>query len=309
MIPDFQTVMRPLLELGSDGQPHVLVEAITTLADQFALLPEEREELLPSGKQRRFENRVRWARTYLGKAGLLTAPSRGVFQITERGLQLLKDAPGPLRISQFEQYPEFVEFRNTTRISTGATSTDRPETPEESLETNYESLRAALAEDLLQRVKLASPQFFEELVVDLLVAMGYGGSRRDAGRAVGRSGDDGIDGIINEDKLGLDVVYIQAKRWQSVVGRPVVQAFAGSLEGQRARKGVLITTSHFTPDAREYVERIEKRIVLVDGERLAQLMIDHDIGVADIATYRIQQVDLDYFPESVTNEQPPGEPT
>jgi restriction system protein len=167
MIPDYQAVMRPLLELGSDGQPHVLVETIKRLADQFNLSPEEREELLPSGKQRRFENRVRWARTYLGKAGLLAAPSRGVFQITQRGLELLRSTSGPLNITQFEQYPEFVEFKNTTRIKTGAASVDKPETPEESLETNYESLRAALAEDLLQRVKLASPQFFEELVVDL----------------------------------------------------------------------------------------------------------------------------------------------
>jgi len=308
MIPDYQAVMPPLLEFGGDGAPHVLVDTINALADRFELSPEEREELLPSGKQRRFENRVRWARTYLGKAGLLEASARGVFKVTSRGLDLLRTTSGPLNVGHLEQYPEFIEFKNTTRVKAGAPSADRPETPEESLETNYESLRAALSEDLLQRVKLASPQFFEELVVDLLVAMGYGGSRRDAGRAVGRSGDDGIDGIINEDKLGLDVVYIQAKRWQGPVGRPVVQAFAGSLEGHRARKGVLITTSQFTPDAREYVERIEKKIVLVDGERLAQLMIDHDIGVADIATYRIKRVDLDYFPEAVQKRPTVGEP-
>lgn len=303
MIPDYQAIMRPLLELASDGQGHVLVDVIRTLSDKFELTEDEREELLPSGKQRRFENRVRWARTYLGKAGLLDAPSRGVLRITARGIELLGETTGPINVTHLERYPEFIEFKTTTRSPAGSVAADRTETPEESLESNYLSLREALAEELLQRVKLASPQFFEELVVDLLVAMGYGGSRRDAGKAVGRSGDEGIDGIINEDKLGLDVVYIQAKRWQGPVGRPLVQAFAGSLEGHRARKGVLLTTSYFTPDAKEYVERIEKKIVLVDGERLAQLMIDHDIGVADIATYRIKRIDLDYFPESVLTEE------
>jgi restriction system protein len=297
MIPDFQTVMRPLLELASDGQTHVLTDAFASLATHFQLSEDEREELLPSGKQRRFENRVRWARTYLGKAGLLEAPRRGELRITERGRDLLREVPDAINVGHLERYPEYVEFKNTTRATTEASSNDRSETPEESLETNFQTLRNSLADDVLQRVKSASPQFFEELVVDLLVAMGYGGSRRDAGKAVGRSGDDGIDGIINEDKLGLDVVYLQAKRWQGPVGRPVVQAFAGSLEGHRARKGVLITTSHFTPDATEYVDRIEKKIVLLDGARLAQLMIDHDIGVADVATYKIKRVDLDYFPE------------
>jgi restriction system protein len=299
MIPDFQTVMRPLLQLASDGQIHVLTDAFSELAEHFHLTTEEQEELLPSGKQRRFENRVRWARTYLGKAGLLEAPRRGEFRITNRGLELLREVPGAINVGHLERFSEYIEFKNTTRSNTGTSSADRADTPEESLETNFQTLRNALADDLLQRVRAASPQFFEQLVVDLLVAMGYGGSRRDAGKAVGRSGDDGIDGIINEDKLGLDVVYLQAKRWQGPVGRPVVQAFAGSLEGHRARKGVLITTSHFTPDATEYVERIEKRIVLLDGERLAQLMIDHDIGVADVATYKIKRVDLDYFPETV----------
>lgn len=299
MIPDYQAMLRPILELSRDGTPHTLTEAIDILADQFQLSTDEREELLPSGKQRRFANRVGWARTYLRKAGLLDAPSRGIFVITERGRALLGDVQGPITNLHLEQYPEFLEFKTTTRSVAVGGAGDRSETPEESLESNYLSLRDALAEDLLQRVKSASPQFFEQLVVDLLVAMGYGGSRRDAGRAVGRSGDDGIDGIINEDKLGLDVVYIQAKRWEASVGRPQVQAFAGSLEGHRARKGVLITTSHFTPDAAEYVGRIEKKIVLIDGERLAQLMIDHDIGVADVATYRIKRVDLDYFPESL----------
>ncbi len=170
-------------------------------------------------------------------------------------------------------------------------------TPSELLESSYQGLRQALADELLERIEKASPRFFERLVVDLLVAMGYGGSRADAGQAVGRSGDDGIDGIIKEDRLGLDFVYVQAKRWDQAVSRPLVQAFAGSLEGQRARKGVFITTSRFTREAEEYVTRIEKRIVLVDGERLAQLMIDHGVGVADVASYHVKRVDLDYFDE------------
>jgi restriction system protein len=174
---------------------------------------------------------------------------------------------------------------------------DPGQTPEETLETAYLRLRSALAQELLERIKVSSPKFFERLVVDLLVSMGYGGSRRDAGEAVGQSGDAGIDGIIKEDKLGLDVVYIQAKRWEGVVGRPVVQAFAGSLEGQRARKGVLITTSKFSPDAHTYVGIIEKKIVLIDGEQLAELMIDHDVGVNEVAQYAVKRVDLDYFEE------------
>ena len=307
MIPDYQAVMRPLLELVDDGRTHGLLDVVSILGEQFQLTPAEREEMLPSGKQRRFENRVRWARFHLGKAALLEAPPRGEFRITERGRDLLRDAVGPLTVAHLEQFPEYLEFKKVTRPAVGTMTADRAETPEESIETNYQSLRAALADDLLQRVMTASPQFFEELVVDLLVAMGYGGSRSDAGKAVGRSGDDGIDGIINEDKLGLDVVYIQAKRWQGPVGRPVVQAFAGSLEGHRARKGVLITTSHFTGEAEEYVRRIEKRIVLINGARLADLMIGHDIGVADVETYRIKRVDLDYFPEDVRQRDVPGE--
>ncbi len=294
-VPDFQTIMLPLVMLASDGRERPLVEAFNGLADRFNLTTEEREELLPSGRQRRFENRVRWARSYLTKAGLLESPRRGSFKITSRGQDVLRENPSSINIHYLDRFPEFVEFRTATRDATPVATGDA-ETPEELIESSFSRLRASLADDLLQRAKTASPQFFEELVVELLVAMGYGGSRRDAGRAVGRSGDGGIDGIINEDKLGLDVVYLQAKRWQGPVGRPVVQAFAGSLEGHRARKGVLITTSYFTPDALEYVQRIEKKIVLIDGEKLAELMIDYDIGVTRVDTYELKQVNHDYFP-------------
>jgi len=298
-IPSYEEFMKPLLRLAEDGAEHTAREAYNSLAEHFRLSPDEREHLLPSGRQRTFENRIGWARTYLAKAGLLESPSRGMFRLTPRGREVLQENPSEITSSYLRRFAEFVEFKSLAQQPADATS-DSLATPEEALENSYVSLRAALGDELLQRVKACSPQFFEKLVVDLLVAMGYGGSRRDAGSAVGRSGDGGIDGIIKEDPLGLDVVYIQAKRWEAGVGRPVVQAFAGSLEGHRARKGVLITTSHFTQDAKDYVDRIEKRIVLVGGQELAELMIDHQVGVTDVATYPVKRVDLDYFPDEST---------
>ncbi len=197
-----------------------------------------------------------------------------------------------------KQFPEFLEFQKGTRSSQKEEEIeDAQRTPFETLEVAYQDLRRALAQDVLDRVKRCSLKFFEKLVVDLLVAIGYGGSKKDAGQAVGRCGDDGVDGIIKEDKLGLDVVYIQAKRWEGTVGRPTVQEFAGSLEGHRARKGVLMTTSRFSQDAKDYVGRIEKKIVLIDGEQLAQLMIDHGIGVTEVVSYAVKRVDSDYFEE------------
>lgn len=301
-VPDYQSFMLPLLKILGDQKEHSLKEIMEKLASEFNLSKEEQKELLPSGRQSKFVNRVGWARTYLKKAGLLKNVSRGNFIITERGLDVLKSNPPAIDVKYLEQFPEFIEFRNATKNENGdskdktmsvAHSTNG--TPEEILESSYQTLRQELANELLERIKKCSPAFFEKLVVDLLVAMGYGGSRSDAGRAIGKSGDEGIDGIINEDKLGLDVVYIQAKRWENTVGRPVVQAFAGSLEGQRARKGVLITTSKFSQEAKDYVKVIEKKIVLIDGERLAQLMIDHDIGVSEQARYIVKRIDIDYF--------------
>jgi len=302
-VPDFQTIMLPLLVLMGDGAEHSLAEVIDVLGDRMGLSAEDKKELLPSESDVKFDNRVRWAAFYLRKAELLERTGRGRIRITERGRQVFGTKPEKINIRFLRQFPEFLDFQRGTRRRVsdddGAESaTDETEaTPEETLEASYLNLRRTLAEELLDRVKKCRPKFFEKLVVDLLVSMGYGGSRKDAGQAIGQSGDEGIDGIIKEDKLGLDVVYLQAKRWEATVGRPVVQAFAGSLEGQRARKGVLITTSQFSQDAKDYVSRIEKKIILIGGEELAQLMIDHGIGVTELRTYSVRKMDLDYFEE------------
>ncbi len=298
--PDFQSLMLPLLQVAGDGREHTNDDIHDLLARSFGVSAEDRKEMLPSGRQSKFENRVGWATTHLRKAGLLEGTGRGRFRITARGADVLRDKPPAIDVRFLNRFPEFVLFRSRTQPKSGPLSqtgdTDR-QTPEETLESSYQEIRDALAQELLDRVKRSSARFLETLVVDLLVSMGYGGSRRDAGQAIGSSGDDGIDGIIKEDKLGLDVVYIQAKRWSDTVGRPTVQGFAGSLEGHRAKKGVLITTARFSDEARDYVERIEKKIVLIDGEELAQLMIDHGVGVTEFATYSVKKVDLDYFGE------------
>lgn len=301
-IPDFQNLMLPMLQLAADGQERRLSDAIEALAQQFQLSEAERAELLPSGIQPKFDNRVGWVRTYLGKALLLESPKRGWFRISERGRAVLAQQPARIDMAFLSQYPEYHAFRSRGRtaensVTATVEANEEVVSPEETLEASYQALRSTLAQELLEKVKQVSPRFFERLVVDLLVAMGYGGSRRDAGKAIGRSGDGGIDGIINEDRLGLDVVYIQAKRWEQTVSRPEVQAFAGSLEGVRARKGVMITTSTFSQQAREYVSRIEKKIVLIDGETLAQYMLDYDIGVTEVSRYVVKKIDLDYFEE------------
>lgn len=301
-IPDYQTLMLPLLRLLADREPHSMRNLADRLSGEFQLSQDERAELLPSGRQTVILNRVSWARTYMAKAGLVESSGRGMVRITDRGIELLSSKPNRVDVHLLMAYPEFVAFR-TREPSPGpipdghGDDNDNGHSPEETFEASYQQLHTALAAELLERITKAPPDFFERLVVDLLVAMGYGGSHGDVVQAFGRSGDDGIDGIIKEDRLGLDFVYVQAKRWANVVGRPVVQGFAGSLEGQRARKGVFITTSTFSKEAHDYVTRIEKRIVLIDGEELASLMIDYGVGVADVATYRIKRVDLDYFSE------------
>jgi restriction system protein len=289
--------------MAGDHQEHPNREAIETMALEFGLTDEERKELLPSGRQPRLDNRVGWALTYMRKAGLLEATGRGKFQITDRGLDVLAKNPSHINMKFLKQFPEYREFKE---VSKPKQKTDDQEeeidqldqTPEEILESSYQNLRSELAQQLLDHIKSLSPQFFEKLVVDLLVAMGYGGSRKEAGERIGRSGDGGIDGIIKEDRLGLDVVCIQAKRWEDTVGRPVVQGFAGSLMGHSAGKGVLITTSNFSKGAREFVETVQQpKIVLINGEELAQLMIDNNIGVTEVASYILKKVDLDYFEE------------
>lgn len=302
-IPDYQTIMLPLLEYSGDNKEHSLREAINHLAKVFNLSQEEQKELLPSGRQATFNNRVGWARTYMKKAGLVKYTRRGYFQITERGLEVLRQRPNKIDnqyLNQFSSFRDFQDRSNTRKEeSTKPVSENSVETatPEEDIEAAYLRVRQELANELIETVKSCSPQFFEQLVVDLLVKMGYGGTRKDAGEAIGTSGDGGIDGIIKEDRLGLDIVYIQAKRWEGTVSRPEIQKFAGALQGLRARKGVFITTSQFSKGAEEYVRLIDSKIVLIDGEVLAQFMIDYGIGVTTIATYELKRIDSDYFLE------------
>ena len=305
-VPGFQQFMLPLLRLSADREEHANANAVETLANEMKLSPGDRAEMLPSGTQTTLYNRVIWSKTYLIKARLLEKSGTGRFRITPRGIEVLQSNPPEVNVKYLSRFPEFAEFKSRTSAQSdgqvvigkaGEIEREQGQTPEEALELSYQALRRTLSVDLLERIKECSPQFFERLVIDLLVSMGYGGSRKDAGQAIGRTGDDGIDGIIKEDKLGLDVVYVQAKRWKDNVGRPTVQAFAGSLEGYSARKGVLITASGFSSDAREYVSRIEKKIVLIDGEQLAQLMIEHGVGVAEVASYTVKRIDSDYFDE------------
>lgn len=299
-IPDFQSIMRPLLQLASDGNEHALSDAREELAGVFQLTEEEKKALLPSGRQATFANRVAWARVYLGQAGALETPRRGHFTITSRGRDLLRNAPERIKIRDLEQFPEFKQFRNSKDHAEEETShhaEEEAQTPEELLETAYLRFRNNIASDLLSRVKGSTAQFFERLVVELLLKMGYGGSRKEAGEAIGKAGDEGIDGIINEDRLGLDVIYIQAKKWEGSVGRPEVQKFVGALHGKRARKGVFITTSSFSADAIEYVARIDPKVVLIDGQQLAELMIDFEVGVTAVSVYQTKKIDSDYFSE------------
>jgi restriction system protein len=295
-VPDFQTLMLPVLDLAADGQVHSTSETIKRLGERFQLTEEDLEELLPSGRQRRFTNRVNWATTHLRKAGLLESAGYGKFRITERGRKVLAAKPERVDMKLLAQFPGYLEFTG------GDSSGSKPvpvtplaeQTPEERIRTTHRELEDGLEQELLDRVLSVTPTYFEQLVVDLLVKMNYGGSE-DAGQRIGRSGDGGIDGTIFQDPLGLDIVYVQAKRWTSSVSRPTVQGFAGSLEGFKATKGVLITTSNFTAEAISYVSQIGKRIVLIDGSALAKLMIKHGLGVTPTATYVLQKVDNSYF--------------
>ena len=300
--------MLPLLRFAGEKKDETSTgEAVEVLAKEFGLTDEDLKKMLPSGIQFTFVNRIGWASTYMKKAGLLEATRRGYYRITSRGQELLKKQPKIINVKLLKQYPEFVELQQLkgTRSGEKASSSDgAPDisaaTPSEALETAYENLRDELIDELLARLKKSSPSFFERAVVELLVKMGYGGSRADAGKAIGRSGDGGIDGIIKEDRLGLDVVYIQAKRWDNnSVGRPDVMQFAGALQAQKATKGIFITTSRFTDDARSYVSQIGSKIVLIDGEQLTNLMIENDVGVSTISLYPVKKIDTDYFDENI----------
>lgn len=302
-VPTYDRCMLPLLQFADDGQEHHIREAIEALSHYFQLTDEDRNERLPSGKKLTFDDRVQWANTYLKKAGLLRSVRRGIFEITPLGLEVLAQNPAHIDRGYLMQFPDFVEFQTVPNHSNshGISSTEvskAEQTPQEILQQSYQDLREQLAHELLDQIMESSPSFFEKLVVDLLLAMGYGGSLGSAGRAVGRTGDGGVDGVINEDKLGFDVIYIQAKRWNfdNVVSRPTVQAFAGTLMGHGVTKGVLITTSRFSRDAIDYAQGIKQlKIILIDGQQLAELMIEHNIGVNPVETYVIKRLDSDYF--------------
>lgn len=304
MIPDYQSLMLPLLKLVSDRQEHKYRDLIENLATEFQVTDEERKELLASGNQAIFDNRVGWAKTYLKKAGLLDSPKRATFVITQIGLDTLKKNLDRVDAKYLRQFPAFLEFQNASRNDNETEEEiiiveTNEQTPEENLDKAYQRIRKSLASEMLNRVVELSPTFFERLVVELLVKMGYGGSIKDAGKAIGKSGDEGIDGTIKEDKLGLDIIYIQAKRWRpgNVVGRPELHKFVGALAGQGAKKGIFITTSNFTKEALEYTPKNETKIVLIDVEQLAQLMIDYNLGCTTQQIYELKKIDSDYFGE------------
>ena len=299
-IPDYQTIMLPLLKFLADNEEHSKHDAVEHLKKVFGLTGEEERLTLPSGKQAVIDNRIGWSRTYLKNAGLIESTRRGFFKITPRGLDVLKENPPVINNNFLQRFPEFLEFRELRKdkVETQPPGENDEMTPQESLEYSYQKIREELARDLLARVKTSTPDFFENLVVELLVKIGYGGTIKDAGRAIGRSGDGGVDGVIYEDRLGLDKIYIQAKRWdENTVGRPKVQEFAGALAGKRARKGVFITTSKFSKEAHDFVSSIDSKIILVDGVGLTNLMIDYGVGVSTVSVYEIKKIDSDYFGE------------
>ncbi|OAN87865.1 restriction endonuclease [Marinobacter sp. EhC06] len=301
-IPDFQSVMRPVLQTVSDGQARALADVREAVKEAFELSEEERKERLPSGNQTVINNRVGWARTYLNKAGLLTIPERGMVQITERGQDALCNGPERISVAWLKQFPEFHDFhtQKPKPVSDSLKPLDdtiEEATPDEQLASAHQSLMENLADEVLDSIRKASPSFFEKLVVDLMISMGYGGSRKEAGQATQTTNDDGIDGIIKEDKLGLDTIYLQAKRWTNTVHRPEIDKFIGALTRQRARKGVFLTTSDFSSGARDAAAGLDMKVVLIDGRELAQLMIENNLGVNVKDVYEVKQVDTDYFIE------------
>jgi restriction system protein len=300
-LPTYEMCMLPFLRILQDGNEHRFRDVIEAAANHFGLTTEEREQLLPSGNQPVFDNRMGWARTYQKKAGLLEYPKRGLSQTTARGKEVLAENPDSIDAKYLQRFPEFRPFRDGSDLVpidvSIAPPPAPPNTPAEAIENAYVQLSAVLADDLLESVQKSSPARFERIVIDLLVKMGYGGSVAEAARVIGKSGDEGIDGIINEDRLGLDRIYIQAKRWEGVVGRPEIQKFAGALAGKHATKGIFITTSSFTLEAEQYVQGLALKIVLIGGKTLSSLMIEQNVGVTPSNQYTIKKVDFDYFAE------------
>lgn len=305
-VPDFQAFFYPILKYSSDGQEHSLDEIRTFLTQKFSLTDEDKAERVPSGTQTKFDNRIYWTKSYFSKAKLIENTKRSHFKITDRGLKFLQKFDSNISINDLKTIEEFKEFNNgnafisdstTIETKTGIDSLLEIKTPLEKLEETYQYIQHELASELLEKIRLNTWQFFEDLVVDLMVKMGYGGSRSKAGESIKRTNDEGIDGIINEDKLGLDVIYLQAKMWktETSIGRPEIQKFVGALHGQRAKKGVFITTSSFSKGAIEYVKVIEPKVILIDGKTLTNLMIEFNVGTTTVESYQIKKIDLDYF--------------
>lgn len=297
MIPSFQKIMLPLLELLKDHKPRRMTNCAEELAKTFNLTDQEKKERVPSGGFR-FLNRVCWARLPLSTAGLLKSPQRGLWEITQEGLDLLAENPAEITVKLLkEKYPDCWVSDEEQLSDTNETDVVLERTPEEQMQILYEEWHAVLCQEILSTIMDCSPEYFERLVVDVLVAMGYGGSKEDAGQAIGGVNDEGIDGVIKEDALGLDVIYLQAKRWQGDIGRPEIQKFAGALQGKKAKKGVFITTSSFSKNAKEWVKGLDSKIILIDGMELVKLMVDYDVGVSEEGVYKLKRIDRDYFEE------------
>jgi len=300
MIPDYQSLMRPVLECAASGEVRI-GDVVDRLADKFQLSEQERDELLPSGKQTRFSNRVHWAKSYLKQAGLVKATRRAHFVITDRGKDALNDNK-EINVSYLEKFPEFQEFRSRTKEGDPAELPQSGEveataTPDEVLRAAHKKINAALSAELLDRVREASPSFFENLIVELLLAMNYGGTSEEAGRALGKTGDDGVDGVIDQDPLGVDQIYIQAKRYAegNSIGAGAIRDFFGALSLKKAQKGIFVTTSSFSPSAVQTARALGSRIVLIDGVHLARLLIRHNIGCRDEEVLHLKKIDEDFF--------------
>ena len=305
-IPDFQKFFYPILKFSSEHNEVSLDNIRNFLTQHFSLTDEEKAERVPSGVQTKFDNRIYWTKSYFNKARLIESTKRSHFKITERGLSFLRNFNSEITINDLKAIPEFKEFsegiassdkQNQTTTIIENFQTVETKTPLEKLEESYQYIERELASELLDKIRANTWQFFEDLVVDLMVKMGYGGSRNTAGESIKRTNDEGIDGIINEDKLGLDVIYLQAKLWkeETTIGRPEVQKFVGALHGQRAKKGVFITTSSFSKGAIDYVKSIDPKVILLDGKTLTSLMIEYNVGTTPVETYQIKKIDLDYF--------------
>ncbi len=309
-IPDFQSFFYPVLKYSSEHNEISLNEIREFLTQHFTLTDEEKAERVPSGAQTKFDNRIYWTKSYFSKAKLIENTKRSHFKITDRGRSFLANFSDYISINDLKTIGEFRDFNEgttstgeqnptTTTAITETIPTIDTKTPLEKLEESYQFIKRELASELLEKIRSNTWQFCEDLVIDLMVKMGYGGSRNKAGESIKRTNDEGIDGIINEDKLGLDVIYLQAKMWkeETSIGRPEIQKFVGALHGQRAKKGVFITTSSFAKTAIEYVKSIDPKVILIDGETLTNLMIEYNVGVTGIETYQIKKIDLDYFEE------------